>query len=95
MKLYMHPVSAAARSVRLLIAENNIACEEVLVDLMTGAHHQQPYASLNPSQMVPMLDDDGFRLTESSAGWLRLRRLSQHPALAGQHETAAELAFGQ
>ena len=67
MKLYMHPVSTAARPVRLLIAENSIACDEELVDLTTGAHHQEPYASLNPSRLVPMLDDDGFRLTESSA----------------------------
>ena len=67
MKLYMHPVSTAARHVRLLIAENSIACDEELVDLTTGAHHQEPYASLNPSRLVPMLDDDGFRLTESSA----------------------------
>jgi glutathione S-transferase len=67
MKLYMHPVSTAARPVRLFIAENGIACEEEFVDLMTGAHHQEPYASLNPSQLLPMLDDDGFRLTESSA----------------------------
>ncbi|HZX91722.1 MAG TPA: glutathione S-transferase family protein [Rudaea sp.] len=67
MKLYMHPVSTAARPVRLLIAENSIVCDEELVDLTTGAHHQEPYASLNPSHLVPMLDDDGFRLTESSA----------------------------
>src|SRR6476620_12795219 len=67
MKLYIHPVSTAARPVRLLIAENSIACDEELVDLTTGAHHQEPYASLNPSRLVPMLDDDGFRLTESSA----------------------------
>lgn len=67
MKLYMHPVSTAARPVRLFIAENRIPCEEVLVDLATGAHRQPPYAALNPSQLVPMLDDDGFRLTEASA----------------------------
>lgn len=67
MKLYMHPVSTAARPVRLFIAEHGLACEEVLVDLMTGAHHQEPFASLNPSKMLPVLDDDGFRLTESSA----------------------------
>ena len=67
MKLYSHPFSTAGRPVRLLIAEHGIACEEVLVDLMQGAHHQEPYASLNPSKMVPLLDDDGFRLTESSA----------------------------
>src|SRR5690348_12297253 len=67
MKLYMHPVSTAARPVRLLIAENGIACEEELVDITTGAHHREPYSSLNPCRLVPMLDDDGFRLTESSA----------------------------
>jgi len=67
MKLYSHPFSTAGRPVRLLIAEHGIACEEVLVDLMQGAHHQEPYASLNPSKMVPLLDDDDFRLTESSA----------------------------
>jgi glutathione S-transferase len=67
MKLYMHPISTAARPVRLLIAENGIACDEELVDIATGAHHQPPYASINPNCLVPMLEDDGFRLTESSA----------------------------
>ena len=67
MKLYSHPFSTAGRPVRLLIAEHGLPCEEVFVDLMQGAHHQEPYASLNPSKMVPMLDDEGFRLTESSA----------------------------
>jgi glutathione S-transferase len=34
---------------------------------MTGQHVQEPYASLNPNKLVPMLEDDGFKLTESSA----------------------------
>ena len=67
MKLYMHPVSTGARPVRLLLAEHGIACDEELVDITQGAHHQEPYASLNPSRLVPMLDDEGFHLTESSA----------------------------
>jgi glutathione S-transferase len=67
MKLYMHPVSTGARPVRLLLTEYGIACDEEIVDITQGAHHQEPYASLNPSRLVPMLDDDGFRLTESSA----------------------------
>ena len=67
MKLYMHPVSTATRPVRLFIAENNIKCDEELVDILLGAHYQEPYASLNRNRMVPMLEDDGFRLTESSA----------------------------
>jgi glutathione S-transferase len=66
MKLYMHPVSTACRPVMLFIAENGIKCDEEVVDILKGAHHQEPYASLNPNKLIPMLDDDGFRLTESS-----------------------------
>jgi glutathione S-transferase len=67
MKLYMHPISMTSRPVRLFIAEHKIPCEEEVVDLMQGAHHQEPYASLNPNRLVPMLVDDDFKLTESSA----------------------------
>lgn len=67
MKLYMHPVSMTTRPVRLFAADNNIAMEEELVDLMTGAHLQPRYASINPNCLVPMLEDGDFRLTESSA----------------------------
>ena len=67
MKLYMHPVSTASRPVRLFIAENNIKCDDELVDILTGAHYQEPYASLNPNRLVPMLEDGEFRLTEGSA----------------------------
>jgi glutathione S-transferase len=67
MKLYMHPVSMTSRPVRLFIAENKIPVEEVTVDLFTGEHLKPPYAEKNPSCLVPMIEDDGFRLTESSA----------------------------
>jgi glutathione S-transferase len=67
MKLFMHPVSTVSRPIRLFLAENNIQVEEGLVDLMTGAHHQEPYASLNPNRQVPLLEDGDLRLTESSA----------------------------
>lgn len=67
MKLYMHPVSMTSRPVRLFIHENAIACEERLVDLMKGEHLQEPYASINPNRLVPMLEDGDLRLTESSA----------------------------
>ena len=67
MKLYMHPVSMTSRPIRLFIADNKIDCEEEVVDLMKGAHHQEPYASLNPNRLVPMLVDGDLKLTESSA----------------------------
>ncbi len=67
MKLYMHPVSTASRPVRLFIAEKNIPVTEQVVDLMTGEHYKDEYAALNPSRMVPMLEDGDLKLTESSA----------------------------
>ena len=67
MKLYMHPVSTATRPVRLFMAENGIECEDVMVDILKGEHYQEPYASLNPNRLVPMLEDGDLRLTEGSA----------------------------
>ena len=67
MKLYTHPVSTASRPVALLIAEKNLPVTSEIVDLMTGAQYQEPYVSMNPNSMVPMLEDGDFRLTESSA----------------------------
>lgn len=67
MKLYQHPASITSRPIRLLIAEKGLDVEEVTVDLFTGAHHQEPYTSINPSRMVPVLEDGDFRLTESGA----------------------------
>jgi glutathione S-transferase len=67
MKLYMHPVSMTSRPVRLFIAESGIDVEEQVVDLMTGEHLGAAFAAINPSKMVPVLDDGDLRLTESSA----------------------------
>ncbi len=67
MKLYMHPVSMTSRPVRLFIAESGIPVDEQVVDLFTGEHYKEPYASMNPNRLVPMLEDGDFRLTESSA----------------------------
>lgn len=67
MKLYMHPVSTTSRAVRLFCAENGIAVDEELIDLMTGAQHKEPYVSLNPNRQVPMLEDGDLKLSESSA----------------------------
>ncbi len=67
MKLYMHPVSTATRPVRLFLAENGIQCEDVMVDILKGDHYKEPYASINPNKLVPMLEDGDLRLTEGSA----------------------------
>jgi glutathione S-transferase len=63
----MHPVSMTSRPVRLFVAENKIPLDEQIVDLFTGEHYKEPFATLNPNRMVPMLEDGDLRLTESSA----------------------------
>jgi glutathione S-transferase len=67
MKLYFHPASTASRPVVLFCAEEKIAYEPVVVDIMTGAHMKEPFSELNPSKMVPVLEDEDLVLTESSA----------------------------
>jgi glutathione S-transferase len=66
MKLYYFPVSNTARPVRLFIAENNLPCEDVILDFMKGEHLAPEYLKLNPNGLVPTLVDDDFVLTESS-----------------------------
>lgn len=64
----MHPVSMVSRPVLLYIAENNIEnVENVVIDLLSGEHFGEAFSAVNPSHQVPVLDDDGFILTEASA----------------------------
>jgi glutathione S-transferase len=63
----MHPVSNTSRPILHYIADNNLPVETEIVDLMTGAHHKEPFVSLNPNRLVPVLVDGDFILSESSA----------------------------
>lgn len=67
MKLYYHPLSTASRSIMQFCADAEIDYEPVVIDLMTGEHHSADFKAVNPNCLVPVLDDDGWQLTESSA----------------------------
>jgi glutathione S-transferase len=67
MKLYMHPASTTCRPIMLFIADNHMAVDQEVVDIMTGEQYGAAYTAVNPNNFVPVLQDDGFRLTESSA----------------------------
>jgi glutathione S-transferase len=67
MKLHFHPASTASRPVVLYCAEEKISYEPVVVDILKGAHYEEPFVTLNPSKMVPVLEDGDLVLTESSA----------------------------
>src|SRR5262245_2787073 len=75
----MNPVSNASRPVRLYIAEKKIDCEEQTIDLMKGEHVAEPYSVMNPSKLVPMLDDGDLRLTESATILRYLASKYDHP----------------
>jgi len=67
MKLYCHPGSTTSRPIMLFAAEAGIALDTQVVDLFVGEQYGPPYEAINPNHLVPVLEDDGFRLTESSA----------------------------
>jgi glutathione S-transferase len=67
MKLYTHPVSTVGRPVTLFIADHNLAVEQQIVDLFSGEQYGPEFTKVNPNNFVPVLEDDGFRLTEASA----------------------------
>jgi len=67
MKIHYHPVSTTSRPLVLFALENGLDAQLEVVDLMKGQHVQPPYNVMNPNELVPMLEDGDFRLTESSA----------------------------
>ena len=67
MKLYYHPASTTSRIVQMFALDQGIDLDYELVDLFTGAHMTPEFAKINPNQLVPVLEDGDFRLTESAA----------------------------
>ena len=67
MKIYYHPASTTSRPIMLFAGESGMQADFQVVDLFTGEHFKPPFEAINPNHQVPVLEDGGFRLTESSA----------------------------
>ena len=67
MRLYQFPGSLNVRRVLMTAIQLGIDLELVTVDLPKGAHKRPEFLRLNPAGRVPVLEDDGFVLTESCA----------------------------
>ena len=80
MKLYYHPASTTCRGIMLFAAEHDLELDFELVDLFAGAQLSPAFAAVNPNCAVPVLDDDGFRLTECSAILKYLADLTGSPS---------------
>ena len=67
MQLYMNPISTTCRMITMFAASEGISLDTVLIDLMNGEQRQPEYLKINPNGLVPLLEDDGFYLSESGA----------------------------
>jgi maleylacetoacetate isomerase len=70
--LYDYYRSSASYRVRIALNLKGVAYERVPVNLLEGEQADESYRALNPQGLVPMLDADGERLTQSLAiiSWL-------------------------
>jgi glutathione S-transferase len=51
----------------LFVRDQDISLEYQKIDLFKGAQHHPDFDKMNPSRLVPVLEDGDFCLTESSA----------------------------
>ena len=91
MDLYIDPTATTSRAVLALCFELDLPVDVRPVSLMKGEHHQPPLATLNPNRLVPVLDDDGFVLTESSAILRYLARRAGSPLYPAELHAAARV----
>ena len=84
MKLHESP-SPNARRVHMFMAEKNIDCERVAVDIRGGENLTEAYLAKNPGGRVPVLElDDGTFIAETVAICRYLEGLHPEPNLMGQ-----------
>ncbi|XP_050332862.1 uncharacterized protein LOC126761025 isoform X1 [Bactrocera neohumeralis] len=67
MKLYAVSDGPPSLAVRMVLKALNISYELINIDFIAGEHMTEEYAKLNPQKEIPVLDDDGFYLSESIA----------------------------
>ena len=92
MKLYHHPLSGHAHRARLFLNLLGLPHELIEVDLAKGAHKQAGFLALNPFGQVPVLDDEGTIVTDSTAILVYLaRKLKRRDWLPESPEAAADV----
>ncbi|KAK2185917.1 hypothetical protein NP493_217g04018 [Ridgeia piscesae] len=67
LKLYFDPMSQPSRAVLLFLKANSIPFIEKQITLRKGEHLTEEFLRINPFHKVPVIDDNGFILTESVA----------------------------
>lgn len=67
LELYYDILSEPSRAVYLFLKATGVPFEPKVVDLAKGEHFSPEYVKKNPWKKVPVIDDDGFVLSESVA----------------------------
>jgi glutathione S-transferase len=74
MKLYTTKNSGNGYKVALLLSMLKHPYETVIVDFPNGEHKRKPFTDLNPRSQVPVLEDEGRVLWDSSACLIYIAR---------------------
>ncbi|KAF6209495.1 hypothetical protein GE061_015242 [Apolygus lucorum] len=67
LKLYLDTLSQPCRALEIFMKINKIPYEPVTINLGKSEHHSEEFAKVSRFRKVPVIDDNGFRLTESIA----------------------------
>ena len=81
MKLYNYFRSSAAFRVRIALELKGLRYDYIAVHIVKGEHKQSDYAAVAPEQLVPLLEVDGERLSQSMAIIEYLDEMHPAPAL--------------
>ena len=91
LRLHYDPASTTCRPIILFASENNIPLDYQLNDLFSDENRSEWFTRLTPNQAVPVLEHDGFVLTESSAVLKYLADLIESPAYPKELQARARV----
>jgi maleylpyruvate isomerase len=94
MRLYDYWRSSAAYRVRIALNFKGLSYEQVPVDLRAGAQRAPDFLAINPQGLVPVLEDEGVRLTQSLPILNYLEERYPEPALLPKDATGRATSRG-